>query len=79
MVCKKEVENSDLIEGSLRYSELRKKMKGVTERVLILQLQKLEEGKLIDRKVYTSKLLLKTEYSLTEFGKTTSSTPKCYC
>jgi len=79
VVCKKEVENSDLIEGSLRYSELRKKMKGVTERVLILQLQKLEEGKLIDRKVYTSKLLLKTEYSLTEFGKTTSSTPKCYC
>jgi len=59
-----------LIEGSLRYSELRKKMTGVTERTLSLQLQKLEEDKLINRKVYTSKPPLKVEYSLTEFGKT---------
>lgn len=59
-----------LIEGPLRYSELRKKMKGVTERTLSLQLQKLEEDKLINRKVYTSKPPLKVEYSLTEFGKT---------
>lgn len=59
-----------LIEGPLRYSELRKKMKGVTERTLSLQLQKLEEDKLIRRKVYTSKPPLKVEYSLTDFGKT---------
>lgn len=59
-----------LIEGPLRYSELRKKMKGVTERTLSLQLQKLEEDKLIHRKVYTSKPPLKVEYSLTDFGKT---------
>ncbi len=59
-----------LIEGPLRYSELRKKMKGVTERTLSLQLQKLEEDKLISRKVYTSKPPLKVEYSLTDFGRT---------
>lgn len=59
-----------LIEGPLRYSELRKKMTGVTERTLSLQLQKLEEDKLISRKVYTSKPPLKVEYSLTDFGKT---------
>jgi DNA-binding HxlR family transcriptional regulator len=59
-----------LIEGPLRYSELRRKMEGVTERTLSLQLQKLEEDKVIRRKVYTSKPPLKVEYSLTEFGQT---------
>ena len=59
-----------LIDGPLRYSELRKKMKGVTERTLSIQLQKLEEDKLINRKVFTSKPPLRVEYSLTEFGKT---------
>ena len=59
-----------LIEGPLRYNELRKKMMGVTERTLSLQLQKLEADKLISRKVYTSKPPLKVEYSLTEFGET---------
>ena len=58
------------MEGPLRYSELRKKMIAVTERTLSLQLQKLEEDKLIRRKVYTSKPPLKVEYSLTDFGKT---------
>lgn len=59
-----------LIEGPLRYNELRKKMEGVTERTLSLQLQKLEEDKLVRRKVFTSKPPLKVEYSLTDFGKT---------
>ncbi|MFY0630545.1 MAG: winged helix-turn-helix transcriptional regulator [Flavobacteriaceae bacterium] len=59
-----------LIDGPLRYNELRKKMEGVTERTLSLQLQKLEADGVIHRKVYTSKPPLKVEYSLTEFGKT---------
>lgn len=59
-----------LIDGPLRYNELRKKMTGVTERTLSLQLKQLEEDGVIDRKVYTSKPPLKVEYSLTEFGKT---------
>jgi DNA-binding HxlR family transcriptional regulator len=59
-----------LIEGKLRYNELRKEMPMVTERTLSLQLKKLEEDKIIKRKVYTSKPPLKVEYSLTEFGKT---------
>lgn len=58
-----------LSEKTLRYSELRKKMPGVTERALSLQLKKLEEDGLINRKVYTTKPPLKVEYSLTEFGK----------
>ena len=59
-----------LLEGTLRYNELRKEMPTVTERTLSLQLKTLEEDGVIKRKVYTSKPPLKVEYSLTDFGKT---------
>lgn len=59
-----------LINKTLRYNELRKKMPIVTERTLSLQLKTLEKDGIINRKVYTSKPPLKVEYSLTEFGKT---------
>ena len=59
-----------LIDGTLRYNELRKEMPTVTERTLSLQLNTLEEDGIIKRKVYTSKPPLKVEYSLTDFGKT---------
>ncbi|WP_271406148.1 winged helix-turn-helix transcriptional regulator [Tenacibaculum soleae] len=59
-----------LIEKTLRYNELRKEMPTVTERTLSLQLKRLEEDGVINRKVYTSKPPLKVEYSLTEFGET---------
>jgi DNA-binding HxlR family transcriptional regulator len=59
-----------LIDGKLRYNELRKKMPTVTERTLSLQLKTLEEDGVIKRKVYTSKPPLKVEYSLSNFGKT---------
>lgn len=60
----------NLIDGKLRYNELRKEMPTVTERTLSLQLKTLEEDGLIKRKVFTSKPPLKVEYSLTDFGKT---------
>jgi len=59
-----------LIEGTLRYNELRKEMPTVTERTLSLQLKTLEEDGIVKRKVYTSKPPLKVEYSLTDLGKT---------
>ena len=59
-----------LIDGPLRYNELRRKMSGVTERTLSLQLKQLEEDGVINRKVYTNKPPLKVEYALTEFGTT---------
>ena len=59
-----------LIEKPLRYNELRKKMGGVTERTLSLQLKKLEADGIVQRKVFTKKPPLKVEYSLTDFGKT---------
>ncbi|ANH59056.1 MULTISPECIES: winged helix-turn-helix transcriptional regulator [Dokdonia] len=58
-----------LIEGPLRYSELRKQMPSVTERTLSLQLKTLESDGIIDRKVYTTKPPLKVEYMLTDLGK----------
>lgn len=59
-----------LMDGPLRYNELRRKMLGVTERTLSLQLKKLDEDGIIVRNVYTSKPPLKVEYELTELGKT---------
>ncbi len=59
-----------LIEGTLRYNELRKKMGCVTERTLSLQLKQLQEDGVVQRKVHTTKPPLKVEYSLTPFGKT---------
>ncbi|MCE7990643.1 MAG: winged helix-turn-helix transcriptional regulator [Roseivirga sp.] len=59
-----------LMAGTLRYNELRRRMVGVTERTLSLQLQQLQEDGVVNRKVYTSKPPLKVEYSLTDFGKT---------
>lgn len=59
-----------LIEGKLRYNELRKKMPTVTERTLSLQLKTLEEDGIVKRTVHTSKPPLKVEYNLTDFGKT---------
>ena len=59
-----------LIEKPLRYNQLKKKIQGVTERTLSLQLKKLEEDGVINRTVYTQKPPLKVEYALTDFGKT---------
>ncbi len=59
-----------LMDSTLRYNELRKKMPTVTERTLSLQLKTLEEDGIINRRVYTSKPPLKVEYSLTDLGKT---------
>ena len=59
-----------LIDGPLRYNELRKKMETVTERTLSLQLKKLEKDGIITRKEYNSKPPLMVKYSLTDFGKT---------
>jgi len=57
-----------LMEGPLRYHELRKLIPAATERALSLQLKKLEADHIISRTVYTSKPPLKVEYALTEFG-----------
>lgn len=54
---------------TLRFGELKKMIPDVTEKMLSIQLKKLEEDGLIKRKVYTE-VPLRVEYSLTPFGKT---------
>lgn len=56
-----------LREEKQRFSELLKLMPQITERMLSIQLKKLEEDGIIQRQVHSEKPL-KVEYSLTDFG-----------
>jgi len=56
-----------LINGKLRFGELRKRLPNITERMLTLQLQKLEENKIVKRTVY-AEVPPRVEYELTPVG-----------
>jgi DNA-binding HxlR family transcriptional regulator len=56
-----------LLSGKLRFGELKHKLPGITERMLTLQLRKLEEHKIISRTVY-AEVPPRVEYELTEIG-----------
>nr|WP_295923833.1 helix-turn-helix domain-containing protein [uncultured Dyadobacter sp.] len=56
-----------LINGKLRFGQLRKLMPGITERMLTLQLRKLEENQIITRTVY-AEIPPRVEYELTPIG-----------
>jgi DNA-binding HxlR family transcriptional regulator len=52
-----------------RFSELRKQIPNITEKMLSLQLKDLESDGIVGRKVY-SEIPPRVEYFLTDFGKT---------
>ncbi|WP_432666747.1 helix-turn-helix domain-containing protein [Wukongibacter baidiensis] len=54
--------------GTIRFGELRDKVVGITEKMLIQQLKKFESYDIVRRKVY-NQVPPKVEYSLTEHGK----------
>lgn len=56
-----------LINGSLRYSEIRKCLPNITERMLTLQLRKLEENGVVKRTIY-AEVPLRVTYELTTIG-----------
>ena len=56
-----------LLTGKLRFSELKSRLPNITERVLTLQLRKLEEDKIIKRTVY-AEVPPRVEYELTSIG-----------
>jgi len=55
---------------TLRFAELKKHIPEITEKMLSIQLKKLEAQGLIKREVFGTKPPVRAEYSLTEFGKT---------
>ena len=57
-----------LSDGKLRFSELRKRLKNATPKMLTQQLRELEMQQLIHREVFPV-IPPKVEYSLTETGK----------
>lgn len=56
-----------LADGKLRFGELKKRIPNVTERMLTLQLRKLEENKILTRTVF-AEVPPKVEYELTSIG-----------
>lgn len=58
-----------LIDKTLRYNELQKLISYATPKMLIQQLKELERDGIVQRKLYPV-VPPKTEYSLTELGKT---------
>lgn len=56
-----------LVNGKMRFGELKKVIPNITERMLTLELRKLEEHKIITRTVF-AEVPPRVEYELTEIG-----------
>ncbi|MFB6454280.1 winged helix-turn-helix transcriptional regulator [Chitinophaga sp. Hz27] len=56
-----------LLAGKMRYTELRKSINGISERVLVLQLREMETDGLIQRAVYPE-VPPRVEYEITALG-----------
>ena len=64
--------------GTHRFAELRRKIPGVSERMLTQQLRELEHDGIVHREVYPE-VPPKVEYSLTEYGETLGPICKIMC
>jgi len=63
-----ELQNRDIC----RFGELKKSVKGITQKMLTQQLRELEADGIIERKIY-AEVPPRVEYKLTEYGKTLRS------
>lgn len=62
----------DLLNGTMRFGELKKSLGGISQKVLTQHLRIMEEYGLIHREVY-AEVPPRVEYSLTELGKSIKS------
>lgn len=67
-----------LFEGSRRFSELRRDLGQVTQKMLTQQLRELERDGIVDRTVY-AQVPPKVEYSLTAMGRSLEPVVKAMC
>jgi DNA-binding HxlR family transcriptional regulator len=58
-----------LAAGTMRYSELKKSIEGISERMLVAQLRELEQEGIVRRVVY-AEVPPRVEYEITELGQT---------
>lgn len=56
-----------LLEGKMRYSDLRNSISNISERMLVMQLREMEKDNLVVRTVYPE-VPPRVEYELTELG-----------
>jgi DNA-binding HxlR family transcriptional regulator len=64
--------------GTHRFGELRRKIPGVSERMLTQQLRELEEHGIVHREVYAV-VPPRVEYSLTDYGRTLGPITELMC
>ena len=64
--------------SSKRFSELRRSIPQITEKMLTQQLKELEADSVVNRKVYPQ-VPPKVEYSITDYGKTLQPVIKSMC
>ena len=57
----------DLLDGTKRFSELKKSINNISQKVLTSNLREMEENNLLTRKVYTE-VPPRVEYTLTDIG-----------
>lgn len=68
----------ELFSGVKRFSELRRLLSGVTQKMLTQQLREMEQDGLIHREIYLQ-IPPKVEYSLTPLGKSLKSIVDAMC
>jgi DNA-binding HxlR family transcriptional regulator len=59
----------ELKEGTLRYSQLHRRIPEASQKVLTSQLRQLEREGIVERRVYPESIL-RTQYTLTKYGRT---------
>lgn len=64
--------------GTHRFAELRRKTRGISDRVLSRQLRELEDDGIVGREVF-AEVPPRVEYSLTEYGETLQPVTAAMC